>query len=171
MECKHLQISFSDPINIATAKNFIESLKKTCAQHPDAQDLTINISSPGGDVDVAIELFYFLRKLDCKIQTVNTSYVNSAAILLFLAGDLRICHSGSTFYVHSIHKRLKGVYNAQMLIGEVKEMLVNTDVVATLLEQRTQKSKRYWKGLMQKGCILKAKQAIKSGLASIVTDN
>lgn len=171
MECEHMQISFSDPINTTTAKGFIGLLKEICVQYPDTQNLTINISSPGGDVDVAIELFYFLRNLDCEIQTVNTSYVNSAAILLFLAGDVRICHSGSTFYIHSIHKRLKGNYNAQMLEREMKEIVANTDVVTTLLEQRTQKSKRYWKGLMQKGCILKAGQAIKYGLASVIIDN
>ena len=112
---------------------------------------------------MAIEMFHFLRNLDCEIQTVNTSYVNS--------GDVRICHSGSTFYIHSISKRLKGVYDVQSLLREAKEISANTDIVTTLLEQRTKKSRRYWKNLMSKGCILKADQAVKSGLASIIINN
>lgn len=88
---------------------------------------------------MAIEMFHFLRNLDCEIQTVNTSYVNSAAVLIYLAGDVRICHSGSTFYIHSISKRLKGVYDVQSLLREAKEISANTDIVTTLLEQRTKR--------------------------------
>lgn len=54
-----LKINFSDPINTTTAKNFVNSLENLCQQYPDAGTLSISISSPGGDVDVAIELFYF----------------------------------------------------------------------------------------------------------------
>ena len=166
-----LKINFSDSINTTTAKDFVISLEKLCLQYPDAGSLSISISSPGGDVDVAIELFYFLRSLECKVQTINTSYVNSAAILIYLAGDIRMCHVGSTFYIHSISKRLKGVYDIKTLLMEVKEMSVNTDIVSTILEQRTKKRKSYWKGLMSKGCILKAEQALKLGLASTIIDS
>lgn len=165
-----IKITFSDPINSSSVKNFIEVLDKLCMEKPEAKYLTINISSPGGDVDVAIELFHFLRELDCKIQTINTSYVNSAAVIVYLAGDVRICHSGSTFYIHSISKRLKGNFDAKSLLKEAKEIAVNTDIVATLLEQRTTRNKRYWKTLMSKGNILKAKQAINIGLASSIID-
>lgn len=170
MENESLKITFSELINPSSVKNFIGVLEKLCTEHPDAKSLTINISSPGGDVDVAIELFHFLRELDCKIQTVNTSYVNSAAVIIYLAGDVRTCHSGSTFYIHSISKRLKGNYDVQSLLKEAKEITVNTDIVTTLLEQRTGKNKRYWKTLMSKGSILKAKQAVNIGLASTIID-
>lgn len=171
MENEPLKVVFSEPVNLSTVKNFIGILEKLCIQYPDAKSLTINISSPGGDVDVAIELFHFLRQLDCEIQTINTSYVNSAAVIIYLAGDVRVCHSGSTFYIHSISKRLKGMYDAKSLLREAKEITVNTDIVTTLLEQRTGKNKRYWKTLMSKGYILKAKQAINLGLASTIIDN
>jgi len=166
-----LKVNFSDAINTTTAKSFVGSLEKLCLQYPNADTLSISISSPGGDVDIAIELFHFLRSLECKVQTINTSYVNSAAILIYLAGDIRMCHVGSTFYIHSISKRLKGVYDIKTLLREVKEMSVNTDIVSTILEQRTKKRKSYWKGLMSKGCILKAEQALKLGLASTIIDS
>lgn len=147
------------------------ALKELCEGHPEANSLIINISSPGGDVDLAIELFHFLMEMDCNIQTINTSYVNSAAVIVYLAGETRICHTSSTFYIHSISKRLKGNYDARSLLREWKEISINTDIVATLLEQRTMKSKRYWKTLMSKGCILRADHAFKLGLASTIIDN
>lgn len=52
-----------------------------------------------------------------------------------------MCHVGSTFYIHSISKRLKGVYDIKALLREVKEMSVNTDIVSTILEQRTKNVK------------------------------
>lgn len=170
MKNKILQTYFSDSINIYSVKNFIFNLKKICTEHPKEKKLAINISSPGGEVDIAIELFYFLRNLDCEIHTINTSYVNSAAIIVYLAGDIRICHSGSTFFIHSISKRLKGSYNIQSLTRELKEIKTNTDTVTKILEQRTVRSKRYWKSLMNKGDILNAKQAMKTGLASTFID-
>lgn len=54
-----LKINFFDSINTVTAKNFINNLESLCLQYPDASVLTINISSPGGDVNVAVELFHF----------------------------------------------------------------------------------------------------------------
>lgn len=171
MEDESIKVTFSDSINPSTIKNFIETLEKMCVQYPNARVLIINISSPGGDVDVAIELFHFLRELDCEIRTVNTSYVNSAAVLIYLAGDIRVCYPGSTFYIHSISKRLKGNFDAKSLLREAKEIAVNTDIVTTLFEQRTTRSKRYWKTMMTKGDILKAEQAINIGLASIIIDN
>lgn len=166
MENETLTITFSGSITIENVKKFIYNLEKLCAERPKMDSLIINISSSGGDVDVAIELFYFLRKLDCEIQTVNTSYVNSAAVIIYLSGDKRTCHIGSTFYIHSISKRLKGIYNAPSLLKEAKEILVNTNIVASMLEQRTAKSKKYWKTLMSKGCILDAKKALTLGLAT-----
>lgn len=171
MENEHIKIAFSDPINTATIKNFIENLEKMCLEYPKAKSLIINISSPGGDVNVAIELFHFLRELDCKIQTINTSYVNSAAVLIYLAGDVRSCYPGSTFYIHSISKRLKGNYDAKSLLREAKEINVNTDIVTSLLERRTSRSKRYWRKLMTQGHILKAEQAVDTGLATYIINN
>ena len=87
----------------------------------------IYISSPSGSVDIAVELFNFLKLLDCKITTVNLSCVNSAAIIIFAAGDERIRLPCSSFYVHSITKNLNRDFTAADLLREVKEMLANTD--------------------------------------------
>lgn len=161
-----IKLDFLDSINTNSAQVFIENLKTCSVQKPDANCIWINISSPGGDIDVAIELYNFLKQLDCFIITNNISVVNSAAIILYLAGTDRYCDYTSTFYVHSVTKKLRGVFDADRLIREAKEIKLNTERVTKILADNTIPSFTYWKRLMKKGEILSPKQAIKLGLST-----
>lgn len=161
-----IKVDFLDSINTNSAKVFIENLKTCLQQKPDATCLWVNISSPGGDIDVAIELYNFLVQLDCCIITNNISVVNSAAIILYLVGTERYCDYTSTFYVHSVTKKLRGVFDADRLIREAKEIKLNTERVTKILANNTIPSLTYWKRLMKKGEILSSKQAIKLGLST-----
>lgn len=170
MKSKELiKLDFLDSINTNSAKIFIDNLKSCSIQKPNASCLWINISSPGGDIDVAIELYNFLKQLDCSIITNNISVVNSAAIILFLAGSERYCDYTSTFYVHSVTKKLRGVFDADRLIREAKEIKINTERVVKILTDNTLPSLTYWKRLMKKGEIISSKQAIKLGLSTQIS--
>lgn len=162
-----ITVSFSDQINCDSVHRFIDRLNQINSVNPDSSLLIINISSSGGDIDVAIELFNFIKSLKCPVRTVNTSYVNSAAIIFFLAGDERICLPASSFYVHGVTKRLNGIYNAGTLMREVREMNANTEKIANLLEQRTKKNKTYWKRMMRKGQMLTSLKAAEVGLTTV----
>lgn len=166
MDSKNITITFSDHINADSIHLFIDKLEKINEEKTGADKLIIQISSLGGDVDMAIELFNFIRTLDCHVKMVNTSYVNSAAIIVFLAGDERICLPGSSFYVHAITKQLNGNYSAGVLIKEVREMNANTEKVSSLFEMRTKKNKSYWKRLMRKGQMITKDKALELGLTT-----
>ena len=161
-----IKLDFLDSINTNSAKVFIENLKTCSLGKPEANCTRINISSPGGDIDVAIELYNFLKQLDCYIITNNISVVNSAAIILYLAGTERYCDYTSTFYVHSVTKKLRGVFDADRLIREAKELKLNTDRVTKILTENTIPSLSYWRRLMKKGEIISSEQAIKLGLST-----
>lgn len=109
-----IKLDFLDSINANSAKVFIDHLKSSSMEKTDASCIWLNISSPGGDIDVAIELYNFLKQLDCRVITNNISVVNSAAIILYLAGSERYCDYTSTFYVHSVTKNYEAFL---MLIG------------------------------------------------------
>ncbi|MBQ2951689.1 MAG: ATP-dependent Clp protease proteolytic subunit [Prevotella sp.] len=166
MSEKNITIAFSEQINSDSVYMFINKLEQINNKNPQADKLTINISSLGGNVDIAIELFNFINTLDCHIKMVNTSYVNSAAIIVFLAGDERICLPGSSFYVHSITKHLDGNYCADELIREAREMNANTEKVTSLLELKTNKNKTYWKKLMKKGQMISKGKAFELGITT-----
>ena len=170
MENENIEISFTGSVNEENVRAFINEIKNLNEKFPDSTSLTIYISSPGGSVDIAVELFYFLKLLDCKVKTVNISCVNSAAIIIFAAGDERISLPCSSFYVHSITKNLNGNFTAADLMREVKEMSANTDKVATILESVSKKNKSYWKRLMRKGCLLTSQKAMELGLVNVISE-
>ena len=165
-----MKISFNGSVNEENVRAFITEIKNLVDKNPDATSLTIYISSPGGSVDIAVELFNFLKLLDCKVRTVNTSYVNSAAIIIFAADKERISLSYSSFYIHSITKNLNGNFTADDLLREATEMSTNTDKVATILAGISNKHKSYWKRLMRKGCLLTSQKAKEVGLINDILE-
>ena len=170
MKNSDIKITFTGSVNEENVRSFINEIKNLNKKFPDSSSLTIYISSPGGNVDIAIELFHFLKLLDCKVITVNVSCVNSAAIIIFAAGDERISLPCSSFFVHSITKKLNGNFTANDLLREAKEMLANTDKVATILSSTSNKNKSYWKRLMKKGCLLNSQKAKKLGLVNDISE-
>lgn len=165
-----LTISFTGSVDEENVRAFIDEIKTLVEQNPASDSLTIYMSSPGGSVDIAVELFNFLKLLDCKIRTVNISCVNSAAIIIFAAGDERIGLPCSSFYVHAITKNLNGNFTADDLLREAREMSANTDKVATILAHTSNKNKSYWKRLMSKGCLLTSQKAKELGLVNDISE-
>ena len=170
MENAEIKINFTGSVDEENVRAFINEIKSLNEKFPASTTLTIYISSPGGSVDIAVELFYFLKLLDCKVRTVNISCVNSAAIIIFAAGDERISLPCSSFYVHAITKNLNGNFTAADLLREVREMTANTDKVATILENVSNKNKSYWKRLMKKGCLLTSQRAKDLGLVNVISE-
>lgn len=165
-----IQIPFTESINVATTRSFIEALCREIDANPLATEVVVHMSTPGGDVELAIEIYNFLRNLDCRVITVNTSFVNSAGILIFLAGDERVCLPASSFYVHSVTKNLNGTFTFKDLEREVREIKENTNKILYLLENNTLKPSAYWRVMMQKGAILSAKKAIDLRLAHVLKE-
>lgn len=170
MKNSDIKISFTGGVNEENIRSFMNEIKHAVDENPNATTLTIYISSLGGNVDIAVELFHFLKLMDCKVRTVNTSYVNSAAIIIFAAGKERISLPCSSFYVHSITKNLNGNFTADDLLREAKEMSTNADKVATILANISNKSKAYWKRLMRKGCLLTSQKAKEVGLINDILE-
>ena len=104
------------------------------------------------------------------MRTVNISCVNSAAIIIFAAGEERICLPCSSFYVHSVTKNLNGDFTADDLLREANEMKANTNKIATILAHASNKNKTYWKRLMGKGCLLTAEKAKELGLINDISE-
>lgn len=170
MKKTDIKISFTGSVNEENVRAFINEIKNLNEKNPASNSLTIYISSPGGNVDIAVEFFNFLKLLECKITTVNISCVNSAAVIIFAAGTERICLPCSSFYVHSVSKNLNGTFTAADLLREVKEMSANTDKIASILESASNKNKSYWKRLMRKGCLLTPQKANELGLVNVISN-
>lgn len=161
-------ITISEAITPIMAQNIVSHLEELNRKYDDLDCLNVYISCPGGDIDLAIEIYRLLKNIGCEIRTVNTSYVNSAAIVIFLAGKKREAFDTSSFYVHSVKRKLRGNYGEDQLISIAKEIRVNTEKIISILTENTHKSRIYWKKMMRKGEILTAEKAYQVGLLSSI---
>lgn len=167
----YIQLTFFDSINPKSASDFIHTLKLKTELNPKANIICLDISSPGGQIDVAIELYNFLRNIECELITNNISVVNSAAIILYLAGTKRICNPLSSFYFHSVTKKLRGNFDSERLLREAKELQTNTNRITKILADNTFKNVCYWKHLMKKGEIITALRSFKLGISTAISDH
>ena len=62
--------------------------------------IRINISSGGGSIRSGITAYNYLKQLPCIVHTHNLGEVSSAAILPFLAGNVRTADDISKFLFH-----------------------------------------------------------------------
>ena len=63
-----------------------------------------------------------------------------------------------------------GDWRTRIVLREVKEMSADTNKVATILANISNKNKSYWKRLMRKGCLLTAQKAKELGLVNDISE-
>lgn len=63
-------------------------------------DITLLISSNGGDVAAAISTYTFLTSAGIRLTTYNVGNVYSAAVVLFLAGERRVVDAATQVVIH-----------------------------------------------------------------------
>lgn len=170
MKKTNIKLRFIGSIDEGNVRKFVNEIKEEIERNPESTSITIYLSSSGGSVDIAVELFHFLKLLDCKITMVNMSCVNSAAVIVFAAGEERLSLPCSSFYVHSVTKKLDGSFTIDDLKRELQEMTANTNKIAEILSSASNKSRSYWKRLMRKGSLLTSQKAKELGLINGVSD-
>ncbi|MBI2008046.1 ATP-dependent Clp protease proteolytic subunit [Candidatus Amesbacteria bacterium] len=96
MEIWHTLTGTIDPKVVNDAIFWINS---QLYSHP-VKKLIFIISSNGGDIDSSIRLHDYLVSLPIEVTTCGFGQVDSAAINVFLAGNIRLCLPNCRFRVH-----------------------------------------------------------------------
>lgn len=131
----------------------------------------LKISSTGGLLHAGFAAYQYLRSLNVPIITYNFGNVESAAMLLYLAGDMRYAAPHSTFLLHDFNWTFPG---GPVRAGALREHLQSLDFdserYAAIFEERTQK------GFDVKSCLrgasarLDTPAAIDAGIVTAATD-
>lgn len=111
------------------------------------KNFRINISSNGGTVFHAVSIFNFLSGLkDVHLQTHNLGQIDSAANLIFLAGQKRTASKASSFLLHPPQMGFQGQGIISLSIEVLKEKLESLqkdqDKMAEIIAERIGKNKR-----------------------------
>ncbi len=130
----------------------------------DCKKLHIAVQSSGGSVPIALAIADLLMSLPCEVITYNIGNVDSAALLIYSAGEDRVCSPGARFFIHPIGKEIKGVQTVKTLIRYLKEINQDTERVANYLARQTKTNTAKWKEMYTKNYTLLPEQAVKLGV-------
>lgn len=151
---KKVAISFLMPITTESINQLVK-LSNDQARNG-VKDITILISSPGGDTASAFSGYHLLRGLPAEITTFNVGQVDSAAMILFCAGAHRYSMPGpgTRFLIHGnrttfnpgnqftssdIDVQLSVVKNLNQMIAQVLDSVAPSkmiEIAAAIQSQR-----------------------------------
>jgi ATP-dependent Clp protease protease subunit len=132
-----VSLVFVGPIQNPASKN----LRNICCSvvTSGTKDIQILFSSSGGLVDEGFALYNFLRALPVNLTMHAIGYVDSMALVVFLAGQVRYCSPDSTFLFHDFAWGAPGAVNqTRSQWADLNESLNRTTVRSKeLLKLRT----------------------------------
>lgn len=141
-------------------KDLVKKLRKA----EDAKiDVTLAISSHGGDAAVALAIYDRIKYSSVKINTSAIGAVSSAAVLVLAAGDYRMMFSNAWVMVHEeSYENMSGnaTYFEKLAVQARKQELQ----WAELLEKVTFTSKSKWLDLHREETYLTAEDCLRMGL-------
>ena len=136
-----------------------------------AVEVTLYISSTGGDIDAAIRFYDFIKSLNVNVTTVGFGQVDSAAVVLLLSGTERTLMKDCRVRLH------QPTYN-----GPQQSQVISVHLETVSLLQAL--DKRYFeimsselsmkeddlRSLLSEGKVLSAEEALKLNIATKVGD-
>lgn len=127
------------------------------------RDVQIAIHSAGGDHMDSLAIFNALRLYPGKVTTIAMGQVQSAAVLIYAAGDVRNTAQYNWFMVHEDTGELSDSVSG--LRRETAQLIRLEDEWARLMEDRTGTEAKHWTQLSDSTTYLDSEEARELGLA------
>ncbi len=167
-----LVVNFYANVSEATARDFInwvyQQLAKQNPQDP-VDELIIQISSSGGSSDHGMLLYNFLSSLSIKKTTIGMGNVDSAAVMIFAAGNNRISTPSCRFVLHEARATINGEFNSTKLSELANITKRITQDYVNVVANVTGKRKVSIANKVKAGVVLSADEAKRLGLVSEVS--
>jgi ATP-dependent Clp endopeptidase proteolytic subunit ClpP len=131
-----------------------------------ADEIEVQISSPGGDVWAGIAIYNALRAHPARVTTRVDSLAASAASLIVQAGDRRVILSAGQLMIHNVWGIVIG--DADDMRGMADLLEKQNTVVASIYAEHTDTAAEEWLELMATETWYTAEEAVDAGLADEV---
>src|SRR3989338_3075502 len=94
----------NDLINFVTQQIAIQTVENPL------DEIIIQISSSGGSSDHGLLAYNYLRQLSIKKTVIGMGNVDSAAVMIFCAGDQRLAMQSCRFTLHEALTTIQGIF-------------------------------------------------------------
>ena len=133
-------------------------------------EITLVIDSPGGQVEPTLITYSFIRALPARVNTHAQGFVQSAATVLFLAGQERSADRNARFVFHPSQSFLTGLLGEQQFRERLTEFDAIADTITEIYRDRTRLTASEIDRFAHGVTIYTADQAQSSGVIQAVSD-
>ncbi len=138
-------INFYTSVTEETANNLINSVTQQIHESNQRKgnpldEIIIQISSSGGSSDHGLLVYNYLKQLNIQKTTIGMGNVDSAAVMIFSAGNKRLAMSSCRFLLHESLTQIQGIFNSTKLreMAEINERITNNycEVISSVTEKK-----------------------------------
>ena len=165
-DAKQHYVMFDGGIEAVPVKSLMAEVGGLVAKGADRVHLVV--TSGGGSTRLALEAYAFLRALPVRVVTWNIADVQSAATVLFLAGEERIAGPAARFMLHPLTWDMKGPFNDRDMTEARAELGYDIVRFVDIYKERTSLSAAQIDQLQHGKLFLDANEALKAGLVQRV---
>lgn len=115
---QYSKIYLTGPINFDTLNRFNQDLDSACKAGDDATIL--EITSGGGELTASLAIYNRIKASKIPVLTIANSFVGSAAVPIFLAGEKRLIRPNTTVLIHSLQTAFEGT--TKYLSSETRQL-------------------------------------------------
>lgn len=130
-------------------------------------EIRVHIDSYGGAVSEGWAIYNALRQHPAKVVTYGDSFVASAALYPFLAGEERVASNLSAYFFHRVSIRAEGYSDELRAAADEADMM--TDIGISAFVERTNMDEAEVRRLMDGETWLTPTEALERGLATSIT--
>lgn len=133
-------IRFMAPVNPQATVALFQSIDQ--ALQRGAKHLHLMISSPGGSVFHGLSIHNYLRGLSVPVFTYNFGSVDSIGVVIFCAGQTRICVPHARFLIHGVSFSVQGqiTLDEKGLEEHLKSLRIDTENIARVIADTTKRA-------------------------------
>ena len=168
MTAKVAYFNFIGIINEVGARHIMRELGD--AIDAGATEVYLNIASPGGRTQIGFALYNSLRALPVKLTTHSMSFVDSAAVSMFLAGAVRKASPISSFMIHRPSQDLPHAHEFTKfhLALLARELELDEEFMKVIFTERTALTPTEIASMLEEGRRLRPQEALQAGIVSSV---
>jgi len=133
-------------------------------------DIHLVITSFGGSVEYAQAAHGFLRAAPVSLTTYNISTVQSAANMIFLAGQQRVASGAATFVLHPVTRNLRATFNEHEIKDQAQLLSIGIKSTEAIYRNELKLSAAQYDELEHHNLILDAQGALAAGLVQRVAE-
>jgi ATP-dependent Clp protease protease subunit len=162
-------IYFFDEVNNASVCEVIRLIQDLTKENP-KKPIELVINSIGGDIYDGLALYDNLRHSNCKIITIGQGIIASMAVIVFLAGDIRLMTKNARLMYHQASLDFTGkLSDAEVDIRETRAL---EEITLKIVAERTGQSiKKLTKDFKSVDKYISAEKCIQEGYAHKIIQN